>query len=122
MGTSLVESGNTFENFNTRLLLAIKSQVPCKSLCNNPSICLLELGYLPINNRDVDLVFQVVSAPYKSGSIVLTTNHAFNDRGMIIDVDNTLTTATIDRWMQYREAFVKRGDSYHMKDKDRNGK
>ena len=82
---------------------------------------LLGLGYLPIDNRSVDLVFQVVSARYESGSIVLTTNRASKDRSMIIDVDNTLTTATIDRRMQHREAFVKRGDSYHMKDKDRNG-
>ncbi len=56
---------------------------------------LLELGYLPIDKRGVDLMFQVVSARYESGSIVLTTNRAFNDRGKIIDVDNTLTTATI---------------------------
>jgi DNA replication protein DnaC len=56
---------------------------------------LLELGYLPIDNRGVDLVFQVVSARYESESIVLATNRAFNDRGKIIDVDNTLTTATI---------------------------
>ncbi len=56
---------------------------------------LLELGYLSINNRCVDLAFQVVSARYESESIVLATNRAFHDRGKIIDVDNTLTTATI---------------------------
>ena len=66
---------------------------------------LLELGYLPIDNRGVDLVFQVVSARYESESIVLATNRAFNDRGKIIDVDNTLTTATIDRRIQHREAL-----------------
>ena len=82
---------------------------------------LLELGYLPIDKRGVDLMFQVVSARYESGSIVLTTDRAFNDRGKIIDVDNTLTTATIDRRMRHREALVIRGDSYRMKDKDRNG-
>ena len=56
---------------------------------------LLELGYLPIDNCGVDFVFQVVSARYESESIVLSTNRAFNDRGKIIDVDNSLTTATI---------------------------
>jgi DNA replication protein DnaC len=56
---------------------------------------LLELGYLPIDKRGMDLMFQVVSARYESGSIVLTTNRASKNRGMIIDVDNTLTTATI---------------------------
>ena len=32
-----------------------------------------ELGYLPIDNRGVDLPFQVVAARYESGSIVIAT-------------------------------------------------
>jgi hypothetical protein len=32
-----------------------------------------ELGYLPIDNRGADLLFQVVAARYESGSIVITT-------------------------------------------------
>ena len=33
-----------------------------------------ELGYLPIDRKGADLVFQVVSSRYETGSIVLTTN------------------------------------------------
>ena len=47
---------------------------------------------------------------------MLTTNRAFKDRGKIIDVDNMLTTAIIDRRMQHEEALFIRGDSYRMKD------
>ena len=40
-----------------------------------PSLLLLdELGYLPIDKRGADLLFQVVAARYETGSIVLTTN------------------------------------------------
>ena len=85
----------------------------------NPSLLLLdELGYLPIDKRGADLMFQVVAARYESGSIVLTTNRAFRDWGKIFDLDNTLATAMIDRLMHHGEAFVIRGDSYRMKDKD----
>ena len=35
-----------------------------------------ELGYLPIDKRGADLMFQVVAARYESGSIVLTTSRA----------------------------------------------
>jgi len=85
----------------------------------NPSLLLLdELGYLPIDKRGADLMFQVVAARYESGSIVLTTNRAFRDWGKIFDVDNTLATAMIDRLMHHGEAFVIRGDSYRMKDKN----
>jgi DNA replication protein DnaC len=84
-----------------------------------PSLLLLdELGYLPIDKRGADLMFQVVAARYESGSIVLTTNRAFRDWGKIFDVDNTLATTMIDRLMHHGEAYLIRGDSYRMKDKD----
>ena len=84
-----------------------------------PSLLLLdELGYLPIDKRGADLLFQVVAARYESGSIVLTTNRIFKDWGTVFDVDNTLATALIDRLMHHGEALVIQGKSYRMKDKD----
>jgi DNA replication protein DnaC len=83
-----------------------------------PSLVLLdELGYLPIDKRGADLLFQVVAARYESGSIVVSTNRAFRDWGAIFDVDNTLATAMIDRLMHHGEAIVIQGESYRMKDK-----
>ena len=84
-----------------------------------PSLLLLdELGYLPIDKRGADLLFQVVAARYESGSIVLTTNRTFREWGTLFDVDNTLATALIDRLMHHGEAIVIQGGSYRMKDKD----
>lgn len=83
----------------------------------NPSLLLLdELGYLPIDKRGADLMFQVVAARYESGSIVITTNRPFRDWGKIFDVDNTLATAMIDRLMHHGEAIVIEGESYRTKD------
>ena len=84
-----------------------------------PTLLLLdELGYLPIDKRGADLLFQVVAARYESGSIVLTTNRPFREWGALFDVDNTLATALIDRLMHHGEAIVIQGPSYRMKDKD----
>jgi DNA replication protein DnaC len=84
-----------------------------------PSLLLLdELGYLPIDKRGADLLFQVVAARYETGSIVLTTNRPFREWGALFDVDNTLATALIDRLMHHGEAMVIQGASYRMKDKD----
>ena len=84
-----------------------------------PSLLLLdELGYLPIDKRGADLLFQVVAARYESGSIVLTTNRPFREWGALFDVENTLATALIDRLMHHGEAIVIQGDSYRMRDKD----
>jgi DNA replication protein DnaC len=83
----------------------------------NPSLLLLdELGYLPIDKRGADLMFQVVAARYESGSIVITTNRPFRDWGKIFDVDNTLATAMIDRLMHHGEAIVIEGESYRTRD------
>jgi len=85
----------------------------------HPSVLLLdELGYLPIDKRGADLMFQVVAARYESGSIVITTNRPFRDWGKIFDVDNTLATAMIDRLMHHGEAIVIQGDSYRTKDQE----
>jgi DNA replication protein DnaC len=84
-----------------------------------PALLLLdELGYLPIDKRGADLLFQVIAARYETGSIVLTTNRAFREWGTTFDVDNTLATALIDRLMHHGEALVIKGDSYRMRNKD----
>jgi DNA replication protein DnaC len=101
----------TSAQINGRLGKALKVYV-------RPQLLLLdELGYLPIDKRGADLLFQVVAARYESGSIVLTTNRAFREWGTLFDVDNTLATALIDRLMHHGEALVIKGDSYRMKDK-----
>jgi DNA replication protein DnaC len=84
-----------------------------------PSLLLLdELGYLPIDKRGADLLFQVVAARYETGSIVLSTNRPFRDWGTLFDMDNTLATALIDRLMHHGEAIVIQGESYRMRGKD----
>ena len=101
----------TTAQINGRLAKALKTYT-------RPNVLLLdELGYLPIDKRGADLLFQVVAARYESGSIVLTTNRTFREWGTLFDVDNTLATALIDRLMHHGEALVIKGDSYRMKDK-----
>jgi DNA replication protein DnaC len=81
-----------------------------------PQLLLLdELGYLPIDKRGADLMFQVVASRYETGSIVISTNRVFKEWGQIFDVDNTLATAMIDRLMHHGEAILIQGDSYRTK-------
>ncbi len=102
----------TTAQIHGRLAKALKTYV-------RPQLLLLdELGYLPIDKRGADLLFQVVAARYETGSIVLTTNRTFREWGNLFDVDNTLATALIDRLMHHGEALVIKGDSYRLRDKD----
>lgn len=83
-----------------------------------PELLLLdELGYLPVDKRGADLMFQVVAARYEQGSIVITTNRPFKDWGSIFDVDKTLASAMIDRLMHHGEALIIKGRSYRVKDR-----
>jgi DNA replication protein DnaC len=75
-----------------------------------------ELGYLPIDKQGADLLFQVVSARYERGSIILTSNRAFKDWGQIFN-DNTIAAAVIDRLAHHSALVLVEGKSYRMKGK-----
>ena len=74
-----------------------------------------ELGYLPVDKQGAELLFQVISTRYECGSIVITTNRAFRDWGKILNDDNTLASATIDRLVHHGTLVQIKGDSYRVK-------
>jgi len=76
-----------------------------------------ELGYLPIDRQGADLLFQVISARYERGSIVLTTNLPFKEWAKIFDNDNTVTTAVLDRLLHHAEVIKIDGPSYRQRGK-----
>jgi DNA replication protein DnaC len=83
-----------------------------------PSLVVLdEVGYLPIDQHGADLLFQVISARYERGSIVLTTNKAFKQWPSIFNGDSTITAAVLDRLLHHGEVAVIEGPSYRMKDR-----
>lgn len=83
-----------------------------------PALLILdEVGYLPIDQRGADLLFQVISARYERGSIVLTTNKAFKQWPSIFNGDSTITSAVLDRLLHHAETVVIEGSSFRMKDR-----
>jgi len=76
-----------------------------------------ELGYLPIDKRGADLLFQIISQRYERGSIVLTTNKVYKHWPSIFNNDSTLTSAILDRVLHHAETIVIEGKSYRMKDR-----
>lgn len=83
-----------------------------------PDVLLMdELGYLPVDKKGADLLFQVISQRYEKGSIVLTTNKAFKKWPEIFNNDATLTSAVLDRLLHHAETVVIEGKSYRMKDR-----
>ena len=70
-----------------------------------------ELGYLPVDKRGADLLFQIVSKRYERGSLILTTNRVYNEWGEIFNNDTTLTSAMLDRLLHHSETVIITGKS-----------
>jgi DNA replication protein DnaC len=80
-------------------------------------ICLDELGYLPIDKKGADMLFQIISLRYERGAIILSGNRAYKDWPEIFNNDATLTSAILDRLLHHAETVVIEGKSYRMKDR-----
>jgi DNA replication protein DnaC len=78
-------------------------------------LCIDELGYLSYDNRNADLLFQVVNRRYEHKSIVLTTNLAFRDWPTIFP-NATCATALIDRIVHHADVLPIEGDSYRRRE------
>ena len=81
-----------------------------------PEILLIdELGYLPIDQRGADTLFQVISQRYERTSTILTTNRRFQDWAKTFNNDSVLTSALLDRLLHRAEVIVIEGNSYRTK-------
>ncbi len=75
-----------------------------------------EVGYLPLDRRQANMVFQLVSRRYERGSIIVTSNKAFGEWGSILG-DDVLASAILDRLLHHCEVITINGPSYRLKDR-----
>ena len=109
--TSAIDSINHLISSQKRGLLKLELKKYLK-----PDLLIMdELGYLPIDNKGADLLFQIISQRYEQGSIIITTNRVFKEWPQIFNNDSTLTSALLDRLLHHVEATLIEGDSYRMK-------
>lgn len=80
-----------------------------------------EIGFLAFDNRNADLLFQVVSRRYEKKSTVLTTNLAFRDWPTIFP-NATCATALIDRVVHHADVIAIEGESYRAREADAQAK
>jgi DNA replication protein DnaC len=80
-----------------------------------------EIGFLAFDNRNADLLFQVVSRRYEKKSTVLTTNLAFSNWPTIFP-NATCATALIDRVVHHADVIAIEGESYRAREADAQAK
>jgi DNA replication protein DnaC len=79
-----------------------------------------EMGYLPLDDLGATIFFQLVSARYERGSIILTSNKSYGDWDSIFG-DQIIATAILDRLLHHSTTINIRGESYRLKDRRRAG-
>lgn len=76
-----------------------------------------ELGFLAFDNRNADLIFQVVSRRYEKKSLVLTTNLAFADWHTVFP-SATCATALVERVVHHADIVKIEGESYRLRESE----
>jgi DNA replication protein DnaC len=79
-----------------------------------------EMGYLPIDDLGATIFFQLVSARYERGSIILTSNKSYGEWGSIFG-DPIIATAILDRLLHHSTTINIRGESYRLKERRKAG-
>jgi DNA replication protein DnaC len=82
-----------------------------------PSLLIIdEVGYTKLSQEQARYFFELVTARYEHGSIILTSNTSFAQWGSLLG-DEVLATALLDRLLHHAEVIPINGRSYRMKER-----
>ena len=73
-----------------------------------------EIGYTPIDRKEANLFFNLISELYERSSIIITSNKPFEEWSEMMG-DEIMTTALLDRLLHHAQVFSLQGDSYRIK-------
>jgi len=75
-----------------------------------------EIGYTPIERKEANLFFNLVSELYEKASLVITSNKSFDTWAEMMG-DEVMTTALLDRLLHHARVFNLDGESYRLRGK-----
>lgn len=77
-----------------------------------------EIGYTPIERKEANKFFNLISELYERTSIIITSNKGFDSWAEMMG-DDVMTTALLDRLLHHAEVFNLDGESYRIQDNRR---
>jgi len=72
-----------------------------------------EIGYTPIDRKEANLFFTLVSEMYERTSVIITSNKGFDEWSEMMG-DEIMTTALLDRLLHHAHVFSLNGESYRI--------
>jgi DNA replication protein DnaC len=105
---------------------AAKSQNGLKAFytksISHPSLLILdEFGYVKLNEEQANFMFQLVNKRYETGSIIITSNLTFSQWQGVLNNDEALTAAIMDRLIHHSHIININGESHRLKQKRKAG-
>ncbi|SFP43070.1 IS21-like element helper ATPase IstB [Hydrogenimonas thermophila] len=89
-----------------------------KKVINTTKLLIIdEFGYIKLDANQANLFFQVINKRYETGSIIITSNLSFTKFKEVLNNDEALTTAILDRLIHHSHILNIQGESYRLKQK-----
>lgn len=126
IGLKAVEKGYTvcFERITALIKLLKTAEVQktaehrIRRILKSNVLIIDEIGYTPIEKREANLFFNLISELYEKSSIIITSNKSFESWAEMMG-DTVMTTALLDRLFHHAKIFNLQGDSYRLKDMEK---
>jgi len=121
-GYSAIQEGYSvcFERVTNLINLLKTSEIHRKSkfrinrILKSDLVIIDEIGYTPIERKEANLFFNLISELYEKSSIIITSNKEFNSWAEMMG-DKIMTVAMLDRLLHHAKLFNLNGESYRLK-------
>ena len=94
----------------------VKSLASLTHLLMLSSTLIDEIGYTPIEKREANLFFNLISETYEKASLIVSSNKSFDAWAEMMG-DSVMTTALLDRLLHHARVFTLDGKSYRIQNK-----
>ena len=124
LGIKAVEKGYivSFERMTTLTKLLKTAEVQRMSafrlnrILKSDLVIIDEIGYSPIDKKEANLFFNLISELYEKKSVIITSNKSFNEWAEMLG-DEIMATALLDRLLHHSKIFNLYGLSYRINNK-----
>lgn len=126
LGVTAVEKGYKvcFERI-TNLIKLLKtaeiqktSEYRIRRIMKSDLIIIDEIGYTPIEKREANLFFNIISETHEKLSLIVTSNKSFESWAEMMG-DSVMTAALLDRLLHHARVFNLEGESYRIKNQNK---
>jgi DNA replication protein DnaC len=90
------------------------SEYRLRRIMKSDLVIIDEIGYTPIEKREANLFFNMISELYEKVPLVITSNKSFESWAEMMG-DTVMTTALLDRLLHHARVFTLDGESYRIK-------